>query len=314
MLPARPRLAFTLVELLVVIAIIGILIAMLLPAVQAAREASRRSACSNNLRQLGFGITNYVSAYKHFPTSYGFDEPTDKGKEPTKFELHSGKGWILAILPYLEEAALYQQFKPCFKGNINSGKGLRDPACRAAMKTRLPVLECPSDSDSPRTTTSAWQLEGVEVALTNYKGVLGDTRMGDSLSVHQGSQPDCHRSTRCPGIFWRHTRYRPVKWKHVIDGTSDTFMVGEDVPGENHHSAAYYSNGDYASCHAPLNYFPRPQAPDEWWNVMSFRSRHLSGAHFCMVDGSTHFVAETIDYKLYRALSTKAGKENALLQ
>ncbi|MEX2141884.1 MAG: DUF1559 domain-containing protein [Pirellulales bacterium] len=311
MSPARARLAFTLVELLVVIAIIGVLVALMLPAVQAAREASRRSQCSNNLRQLGLGVANHLSSFKTFPTSNGFDTPQDFTNAPSN--LLSGKGWILTVLKQLEESALYEQFRPCLTGNMNSGGGIRNTVCRAAMKTRLAVLECPSDGDGPRTSTSQFQLDGIEVTLTNYKGVIGDTRMGDSSSVHQGAQPDCHRMTRCPGIFWRHTRYRPTQLKHVLDGTSKTFMVGEDVPSENRHSAAFYSNGDYASCHGPLNYFPRPTTPAEWWNVMTFRSRHPGGAHFCMVDGSTQFVNETIDHKIYRALSTKAGHESASL-
>ena len=193
---------------------------------------------------------------------------------------------------------------------MGGGAGLRNPLCRVALRTRLAVLECPSDGEGRRTSTGEFQLESIEVTVTNYKGVIGDTRMGDSSSVHQGRQPDCHRMTRCPGIFWRHTRYRPVQLKQVLDGTSKTFMVGEDVPSENRHSAAFYSNGDYASCHGPLNYFPRPATPAEWWNVMTFRSRHPGGAHFCMVDGSTHFITESIDYTLYRELSTKAGRES----
>ena len=72
---------------------------------------------------------------------------------------------------------------------------------------------------------------------------------------------------------------------------------------------AFYSNTDYASCHAPLNYFPRPPTPRDWPNVMSFRSRHPSGAQFCYADGSVHFLNATIDHTLYRALSTKNGRE-----
>ena len=88
-------------------------------------------------------------------------------------------------------------------------------------------------------------------------------------------------------------------------------MVGEDVAFHNHHSTAYYCNGDYSSCHAPLNYMPDPPTPNDWWNVISFRSLHPGGAQFCLADGSVHFVSETIDYDLYRALSTKAGGEVA---
>jgi prepilin-type processing-associated H-X9-DG protein len=97
----------------------------------------------------------------------------------------------------------------------------------------------------------------------------------------------------------------------VTDGTSNTLMIGEDVAEENYHSVAYYANGDYASCHAPLNYFPKPFRPMDWWDVMSFRSRHSRGANFCYADGSVRFVAETIDHAIYRALSTRGGHEAA---
>jgi prepilin-type processing-associated H-X9-DG protein len=90
-------------------------------------------------------------------------------------------------------------------------------------------------------------------------------------------------------------------------------MLGEDVPEHNNVSAAYYGNGDHASCHAPLNYLPDTPTPDDWPNVMSFRSRHPAGAQFCMADGSVQFVNETIDYTLYKGLSTKAGGEDAAL-
>jgi prepilin-type processing-associated H-X9-DG protein len=90
---------------------------------------------------------------------------------------------------------------------------------------------------------------------------------------------------------------------------TNTLMVGEDVPAHNWHSTAYYCNGDYSSCHAPLNYLPEPPTPADWWNVMSFRSLHPGGAQFCMADGSVRFFDEQIDYVLYRALSTKAGEE-----
>ncbi len=86
-------------------------------------------------------------------------------------------------------------------------------------------------------------------------------------------------------------------------------MVGEDVPRENNHSVAFYANGDYASCHAPLNFFPKPSRPNDWWDVMSFRSRHPGTAQFCLSDGSVRIINETIDRSLYRALSTRNGNE-----
>ncbi len=90
-------------------------------------------------------------------------------------------------------------------------------------------------------------------------------------------------------------------------------MIGEEVPEENVHRSAYYANGDYATCSPPLNYFPEPSRPGYWPDVMGFRSRHPGGAQFCLADGSIHFVAESIDYDLYRALATRDGGELAPL-
>ena len=127
--------------------------------------------------------------------------------------------------------------------------------------------------------------------------------------MHPGTEPDCHHVGGCNGIFFRTNYQGPIRMAQITDGTSGTFMVGEDVPKQNDHSAAYYANGDYASCHAPLNFFPDPPRPKDWWDVMSFRSLHPGGANFCLADGSVHFISETIDYAEYRALSTKDGRE-----
>ena len=298
---------FTLVELLVVVAIIGILIALLLPAVQAAREAARAAKCINQLKQLGIAVHNYHTANKLFPLGIGLWK---QGMAPCPER--NGKGWIVSILPQLEEQALYDAFVPGFKGDFFSGGGIRTPGVVEHLKTKLPVLMCPSDPNVEQTSTEQFQLTNVEVALTSYKGVIGDTRLGNDSSVHQGTMPDCHAGNRCNGIFYRNSYQEGgVALIHVQDGTSRTFMVGEDVPKENNHSAAFYSNGDWASCHAPPNYFPDPPTPNAWWNVMSFRSVHPGVVHFCLADGSVQAIDDTIDYSLYRALSTKNNGEIA---
>jgi len=309
----RPKSGFTLVELLVVITIIAILIALLLPAVQAAREAARRMQCTNNLKQIGLAILAYEQAFGMLPSGTAYDDPVaDPYKPDAPNEGETGKGWTISVLPYLEQQALFDQFAPGFEGYFLQGLGIKRSDCRMAMKTPLSVFRCPSDSYPP-TSTKMYQWENIEVAVTNYKGVLGDSRIGGTSSVHQGSMPDCHKTRNCPGIFWRHSYLNPVYLRQITDGTSSTFMVGEDLPEQNYHSTLYYANGEYASCHAPLNYMPNPPTPLLWWNVMSFRSYHAGGAHFCCVDGSVHFVSEQINYDLYRALSTKAGGEIAQL-
>jgi prepilin-type N-terminal cleavage/methylation domain-containing protein len=130
------RLGFTLVELLVVIAIIGILVALLLPAIQSAREASRRSACGNNLKQLGVALHNYENTYKALPIHYG--QGGNAAGTPYN-NTNGGRSWFVAILPYIEQQALYDQITP---------GPLTDPANTTVAATKLPALLCPSDGQN----------------------------------------------------------------------------------------------------------------------------------------------------------------------
>jgi len=292
------------VELLVCLGIFTILLALLLGGVQAAREAGRRASCQNNLRQLVVATTLYHDNEGCFPMSVS---PFWEGQRPA--QKRDGTGWIVRTLPYLEQGALFEQFSPIIGTDFLSGEGLRSPLCRQAIQEQVRVLHCPSDSSADYPSDKQFQLWDIEVALTNYKGCMGDNRMGGSASMFPGFEPDCKGSGNCPGIFYRVTYQDRVKMSQILDGTSQTFAVGEDVPRENNHSAAFYANGDYASCHAPLNYFPQTPTPDDWWNVMSFRSRHPRGASFAYADQSVKFVSDSTNYNLYRALSTKAQGE-----
>jgi prepilin-type N-terminal cleavage/methylation domain-containing protein/prepilin-type processing-associated H-X9-DG protein len=296
--------AFTVLELMVVIAIVGILIALLLPAIQFARESARRFKCANNLRQLSVAVHMYSDTHRVLPINVG-PWSGQPGAQPQL----SGKGWIVGVLPQLDEPALFDAFVTGLNGDFISGSGLKHPTCREAMKTRLPTLQCPSDESVRHLSTQQFQWNGIPVALTSYKGVIGDSKLGGWLCVHNGSVPDCHSAGGCNGLFFRTTYREPQRLADVRDGTSNTFMLGEDIPEHNFHSVAFYSNGDYASCHAPLNYFPDPPTPTNWWNVMSFRSRHNGGANFAFSDGGIRFISESIGHEAYRALSTKANNE-----
>ena len=303
--PARTPAGFTLVELLVVIGIIGIIVALLLPAVQMARESARKMQCGNNLKQLALALHTYHDVHRSLPVNMGPWAPPSVRRPPPL----NGKGWIVSVLPHLEQQPLFDQFSPCFNGDFSLGAGIRSPACRDLMKTELSVLPCPSDGSAHQLSRTQFQWETIEVALTSYKGVIGDTTIGYPISIHAGSLPDCHASGGCNGLFFR-TNYRePQGLANVLDGTSNTFMVGEDVPLHNDHSAAFYSNTDWASCHAPLNFLPKPPTPQDWPNVISFRSRHPGGANFALADGSVRFIANSIEHRLYRGLSTKSGGE-----
>lgn len=300
----RSRTGLTMIELLVVIAIISILIGITLPAVQQAREAARRMSCSNHLKQIGLAVHNYHAAFKMLPMNVG---PFLGGPRPSA--QRNGKGWLLSILPQLEQQGLYESFQPGFQGDLFSGGGIADPRVRQAVQTRVAGLNCPSDGFAAELGFNQFEWETTAVALTSYKGVLGDHRIGGSLSRHRGTMPDCHVNGGCNGLFFRVTYQEPQRMANIIDGTSNTLMVGEDLPEHNEHSAAFYANGDYCSCHGMLNYMPSPPTPRDWWDVMTFRSRHVGGAHFALADGSTRFISDSVDYFLYRKLCTKNGGE-----
>jgi len=339
---------FTLVELLVVIAIIGILVALLLPAIQAAREAARRTGCSNNLKNLGLAALNHHDVMKHFPVNMG---SYIAGEAPGLQQ--PGVGWILNTLPQLEEQSLFDKFRSAgvFEGNFNSGgcqvqtnpypghglnsknNGVSGPEL---MKTQLSVLQCPSDASVRQLSTQQYQwTPNCGVALTSYKGVLDDAwvnELGGSNPIFGNKNPpeyqsgiykdppaagttqnDCSRDTRCRGMFFRQSFQKPVKISSVTDGTSKTLMIGEDVPEFNYHSTAFYSNGSWCSCNTPLNYGLN-QNPDTfamaWYDAQGFRSRHPGGVHFCLADGSVRFVPENTDNIVYRTSCTRNGGES----
>ena len=187
------------------------------------------------------------------------------------------------------------------------------------------MLHCPSDpSVLQNVIIDGDELGGTEASQTSYQGVIGDDQIGYGSSrwtqgsttagyaLRNGPYPNtCHRTRNCPGMFWRAQlpQSRPVQPGHRRAEPTH-FMLGEDVPAYNQWSQAFFCNGDYASCDAPLNYFPADRGAD-WWDDMSFRSLHPRGAHFCMADGSVRFISDMIDYHLYMALATKAGGEKA---
>jgi hypothetical protein len=220
----------------------------------------------------------------------------------------------VGVLPHIEEQALYEKFASSgMEGDFFEGEGLKSPACLPLMQIRLAILHCPTDGSANDLSTTQFQWEGTAVALTNYKGVLGDSRIGDLASIHDGSMPDCHATGWCNGLFFRTTYMEAQKFSMIKDGMSNTLLIGEDLPELNDHSTAFYSNSDYASCHAPLNYLPDPPTPRDWPNVISFRSHHPGGANFCLGDASVRFVSQTIDHRTYRALSTKNRREPAVI-
>jgi prepilin-type N-terminal cleavage/methylation domain-containing protein len=339
---SQPR-GFTLVELLVVIAIIGVLVALLLPAVQAAREAARRSSCSNNLHQIAIAALNSEGTAGHLPTSimrYAEDWNCGQtewiGPNNGKNAVSNGgpgflgKGWIVDILPAMEQQALHQRLwdqmkkDKAFGFKINTGLGLGHASLRDVIGTQYPFLTCPSDiSDKP--STELWYWEGARVGTTNYKGSIGDTGMSDGTTMSSvvpagfGRTPDCHNSAETNGLFGRNTSVSPIKLQSITDGQSNTFLVGENVINQDYHSAAFFADGDFATCGIPLNTFlvdldvATIKLPPNWMLGRGFKSYHVGGGQFAMADGSARFVSEGVDGTVYRAMATRSGDETVQL-
>ncbi|BBO35827.1 DUF1559 domain-containing protein [Lacipirellula parvula] len=344
---------FTLVELLVVIAIIGVLVALLLPAVQAAREAARRSQCTNNLKNIGLACLNHHDAKKCFPQSIphvdGWDNQTAQcgsGSAAVRETVavpkpgYNGKGWIVDILPYIEQQASHAQIVAnyvcapgvMFRARATIGFGMGNLAIRPIVSTQLPILSCPSDDSAAPSDGQQWYWNfqpGTITATTSYKGCIGDSLLSveatpcstnvDPPASNISGSPDTHNTMSNNGIFQRASIWTPLNMKRITDGSSNTFLAGENVVFTDYHSAAFFSDGDWATCSIPLNYLPIQLSPEDFKDatisksVRGFKSMHAGGAQFVMADGSVQFVQEGIDMLSYRALSTRDGGEIARL-
>ena len=311
--PSPRRQAFTLIELLVVIAIIAILIGLLLPAVQNVREAAARAKCSNNLKQLALAVHNYQDANGTFPVNSGTVESLAQ----------ANWSWLARILPYVEQGNLATM------GNIPTAP-MTNAGAQAAMATQVNNFLCPSDSNNQGTRTNEFNITGTPVGMTNYKGVSGANWGNDSnLAGGAGNPFTCDPRWRNPsisgnyngldegdGCFYRSDYRRPLTLANITDGTSNTFMIGEDIPMMNQHCDWPFANHTNGTCGIGPNATPLGggnYASSDWPDVYSFRSRHQNGLCFALADGSVQFIKNGIDLALYRALATIASGEVAVL-
>ena len=332
------RAAFTLVELLVVIAIIGVLVALLLPAIQAAREAGRRISCGNNVRQLVIAMHSYHDVHTMLPIQYGTFNNAIQG--PQFNNTNTGKSWMTAILPFVEQKPLYNTIQWHDPSDATQPGRLIHPQNTAVAMTVIKTYLCPSDGDNGRgalanradvgaTGANAGGIWGVN----NYKANAGaNWGWGDAsaLQLAEDRQPspspnDANGLDRGNGIICRNSdgwvgEYHDLAF--IMDGTTNTFAVGEAVPRWCSRTWWWWFDGTTATCAIPLNYKTAPilagtqtleENSDDWPNNYSFMSRHPNGGQFGMCDGAVKFVPDSIDFTTYKRLATAAGGRPAEL-
>jgi prepilin-type N-terminal cleavage/methylation domain-containing protein/prepilin-type processing-associated H-X9-DG protein len=303
---------FTLIELLVVVAIIGVLIALLLPAVQKVREAANRSHCANNLKQLGLALQNYHDNYNCFPPG----ETTGAGAPH--------HGWIARVLPYIELDTLHRMyhFEVSWDDPLNDST---DPAVNPNQinQTRIKLLQCPS---APTKRSGSNNRGPTDYSATNILHYNGDDYTPyTSQSQYHNSGVLAEVSVSTPQSD--STGYRIAD---VLDGASNTLLVAEDA-GRNQHwlngelDDGSVTNGGWSTAWAnPGNKIvTRGYAVAARWrggggdatcavnciNGSEVYSFHPGGAQVVLVDGSVHFLRADTSLQLLRALITRAGRE-----
>ena len=316
---ARSAPAFTLIELLVVIAIIGVLIALLLPAVQKVRDAANRTVCTNNLKQIGLALHMVHDTDGKFPPAY--HQTFARPFVPYAADLHEGMSWMGHLLPFIEQTALAQKVEAAFASQGTAGRYAQGAPHREIYGTVIPTFKCPSDT---RQYVTFHQLLLGQVALTGYLGVNGT-----NLRTEDGV------------LYWNSA----VRLADITNGLSSTLLAGERPPNYNldfgwwyngtgqwdnslnptqmHHSgscavtlglAEINIKGNGGSSPALLHcpdgpYAFGPGSIDNACDQFHFWSLHAGGSNFLLCDGSVHFYGYAAAPVL-TAMATRAGGES----
>jgi prepilin-type N-terminal cleavage/methylation domain-containing protein/prepilin-type processing-associated H-X9-DG protein len=320
---SRQKLGFTLVELLVVIAIIGMLVALLLPAVQAAREAARRSQCSNNMKQLGIAVQNYADVNRSALPASGYS--------------CCWGTWLVGLMPYIEQKNLFDQYK--FFGAVQNQAGnavsQTDTSTRygglpnqVVTKQQIQAYTCPSDS----ITASPSIISGI--TFHNYVANNGNTTVNRTVTFGKKLDGKDNIYGGAPFVWVTGWNSNPqvVRLADISDGLSNTVAFSETVQGRDGdlrgfawwHSGSHFetyltpnSNQpdileaiDYCK---PLNISNPPCAAPTTANPqhIAARSRHPNGVQITMCDGSVRFVSNSVNLDVWRAAGTARGREPA---
>jgi prepilin-type N-terminal cleavage/methylation domain-containing protein/prepilin-type processing-associated H-X9-DG protein len=293
---AYKRAGFTLVELLVVIAIIGVLVALLLPAVQAAREAARRAQCKNNLKQIGLALHNYESARRTFPAGF-----ISQAAEINGVGIGPGWSWGAQIFPYLEESTIQVDLK----------RAITDPFHDGVRVLTLPMFRCPSDApeESSFVVHDDGGIELTRLAFANYVGVAGTFEVSES--------PDTGT-----GLLFRNYG---VRIRQITDGLSHTIMVAERASRQSPQSTWVGAvtnatippiNPDFDNEEAPVLVLTNTgtaaegRVPNNHFDhVEDANSEHPQGVNLMFCDGSVQVINNDVDPSVWEAIGTRAGGE-----
>lgn len=333
---------FTLVELLVVIAIIGTLVALLLPAVQAARESARRSQCSNNLKQTALGLNIHLSTFGQFPATYygGYGStPPAGGYKVTSMNW----SFLARILPYIEESSLYDAARigdsiagypepaaPNDEYEIPDGvPGTIKFAGEENTGAVISAYLCPSDGENLVGKYLAINFHmkgrgrtaGTMAGITNYHGCGGSMSNYQELYINPGTEgpspglSDSHPWNYSPfrngdGILFPSSYLKPRRAAKITDGLSHTFLVGEDVFGRNYYGHNWvHSVGSFRLTNCPINLRDETGKFRADHIDLGFYSYHPGGANFALADGAVTYISEDIELGTLRALGTLSGGE-----